>query len=278
SRIVEELYGPKVVAQQISLGVDGLNQAIAENGGPAGPDTRLHLDLKGRNPDDGLTDIAYEKGAAFLRTIESAVGRDRFDAYLKGWFQRHMFQPVTSAIFLADLRQHLVKGDRALEQKLMLDQWVYQPGIPANMVKPDPQAFAEVDRAVAAFAGAPDAGAWTRWNTDERLRFLNKLPRKLPKAQLDALNAAFGLNATRNMEVRFAWLDLAVANRYDPALPSLEEFLLGNGRGKFVKPLIKALAADSSWGRPIAVRIYAKSRTLYHPLVTRELNELKLGG
>ena len=27
-----------------------------------------------------------------------------------------MFQPVTSAIFLADLRQHLVKGDPALDE------------------------------------------------------------------------------------------------------------------------------------------------------------------
>ena len=80
------------------------------------------------------------------------------------------------------------------------------------------------------------------------------------------------------MEVRFAWLDLAVGNRYDPALPSLEEFLLSNGRGKFVKPLIKALASDAQWGRPIAVRIYAKSRLLYHPLVTRDLDVLKLGG
>ena len=174
-RVVEELYGPKVAAQQVALGVDALNKAVAENGGPTGPDTRLHLDATGRSPDDVSSDIAYEKGAAFLRTIEATVGRDRFDAYLKGWFERHMFQPVTSAMFLADLRQHLVKGDQALEQKLMLDQWVYQPGIPANMVRPDPEAFAEVDRGNAAFAGgaAPDTAAWARWTTDERLRFLN---------------------------------------------------------------------------------------------------------
>jgi len=279
-RIVEELYGPKVAAQQVALGVDALNKAIKDNGGPSGPDTRLHLDLSGRDPGDGLTDIAYEKGAALLRTIEAAVGRDRFDAYLKGWFERHMFQPVTSAIFLADIRQHLIKSDKALERKLMLDRWVYQPGIPPNMVKPDPKAFAEVDRAVAAFVrgGAPDATTWSRWTTDERLRFLNTLPRKLPKARLDALSGAFRLNDARNMEVRFAWLDLAVANRYDPAVPSLEQFLTSQGRRKFVRPLIKALAADSSWGRPIAARIYARARPLYHPIVVRELDELKLGG
>ena len=85
-----------------------------------------------------LSDIAYEKGAAFLRTIEANVGRERFDAWLKGWFERHAFQPVTSAIFLADIRQNLIKGDKELEDKLMLDRWVYQPGIPSNMVRPPP--------------------------------------------------------------------------------------------------------------------------------------------
>ena len=277
-RIVEQLYGPKVAAQQVALGVDALGKAVKENGGPAGPDTRLHLDLKGRNPDDGATDIAYEKGAGLLRTIEAAVGRERFDAWFRGWISRHPFRPVTSAIFLADLRQHLIKGDQSLEAKLMLDRWVYQPGVPANMVKPDPAAFAEVDRAVAAFVrgGAADLPAWSRWTTDERLRFLNKLPRKLLKARLDALSEGFQLNSARNLEVRFAWLELAVASRYDPAIPSLEQFLTSQGRRKFVRPLIKALAADSAWGRPIAARIYPRARSLYHPMITRELDELKL--
>ena len=112
--------------------------------------------------------------------------------------------------------------------------------------------------------GAPPQ-AWARWITDERLRFLNRLPRKLPKARLDALQSAFGLNDTTNMEVRFAWLDLAVANRYDPAVPSLEHFLTSQGRGKFVRPLFKALAKDPQWGKPIAKRIYAAGAAALSP-------------
>ena len=162
----------------------------------------------------------------------------------------------------------------------MIDRWVYQPGLPPNMVQPDPKAFAEVDSAVAAFArgGAPDKAKWDQWTTDERLRFLNKLPRSLPKARLDALNSTFGLNTIGNMELRFAWLDLAVRNRYDPAVGSLEQFLTVQGRRKFVRPLITALAEDETWGRPIAARIYAKARPGYHPMTTRDLDELNLGG
>ena len=182
---------------------------------------------------------------------------------------------LSSAMLLTDIRQNLVKGDAALEQTLMLDRWVDQPGIPPNMVRPPASTFAEQDKAAADFAGgAAPPQAWPRWITDERLRFLNRLPRTLPKARLDALQSAFGLNDTRNMEVRFAWLDLAVGNHYDPAVPSLEQFLISQGRGKFVRPLFKALAKDSSWGKPIAKRVYAKARPLYHPLVTRDLDKL----
>ncbi len=275
-RIVEEVYGPKMATQQVALGIDAQDKAVLEAGGPASPDSRLHLDLKGRHPDDGLTDIAYEKGAAFLRAIEANVGRERFDAWLKGWFDRHRFQPVTSALFLADLRANLIKGDKPLEARLKLDEWVYQPGIPANAVKADPQAFAAVDAASAAFASgaAPDVAAWNSYNTDERLRFLNRLPRTLDKARLDALATTFALGSTTNNEVLFAWLDLATRNRYDPAVPALTAFLTSVGRGKFVRPLYKTLYADTAWGRPIAVRLYAQARPMYHPLVTRDVDKM----
>ena len=277
-RIVEQVYGPKVAAQQVALGLDAMNRAIEEVGGPSSPDTRLHIDLKGRHPDDGLTDIAYEKGAAFLRTIETIVGRERFDEWLKGWFRRHQFEPVTTSIFLADIRQHLVKGDHALEQKLMLDQWVYEPGIPANIAKADPQAFAAVDAAVEAFKNGklPDAAAWGSWTTDERLRFLTKIDRKQPTERLAALDRAFSLSRAGNSELRFAFLTLAVANRYDAAVPALEEFLTMQGRRKFVKPLITSLAEDKEWGRPIAARVYRKARAGYHPVTIRDLDKLGL--
>jgi aminopeptidase N len=278
-RIVEELYGKKAAEEHAALSIDAMNKAVAEAGGPTSPDTRLHLDLKGRHPDEGLSDISYEKGAEFLRTVEAIVGRDRFDTWLKGWFDRHAFQPVTSAMFLADIRANLVNGDKALEDKLMLDRWVYQPGIPSNMVRPPAGTFSEQDKAAAVFAKvAARPQSWGEWNTEERLRFLNRLPRKLGKGYLDELNRGLGLNDASNMEIRFAWLDLAVSNRYDPAVPSLEQFLTSQGRGKFVKPLITALARDSSWGKPIAKRIYAQARPLYHPIVTRDLDKLGLEG
>jgi leukotriene-A4 hydrolase len=52
-------------------------------------------------------------------------------------------------------------------------------------------------------------------------------------------------------------------------VPSLEAFLTEQGRRKFVAPLFKDLMAQGDWGRPIAKRLYAKTRPLYHA-VTRQ--------
>jgi hypothetical protein len=110
------------------------------------------------------------------------------------------------------------------------------------------------------------------------LRFLTRIDKKQSPERLAALDKALGLASAGNNEVRFAFLTLAVAARYDPAVPALEEFLLVQGRRKFVKPLITALAEDQQWGRPIAARVYAKARPLYHPVTVRDLDKLGLIG
>ena len=90
---------------------------------------------------------------------------------------------------------------------------------------------------------------------------------------LEVVEIPASLRGTVAPGVRF----LAVANRYQPAVPSLEQFLTMQGRRKFVRPLIEALAKDSQWGRPIAARIYARARAGYHPITTRDLDKLGLG-
>jgi len=266
NRIMEAIYGRERAAQEAALAWDSMEDAFAEVGRDS-PRTRLRGD---GGPDDGVTGIVYDKGAIFLRTIEAIVGRERFDAWLRSYFDRHAFAPMTSARFLADLRAHLVRGDEELERRLMLDRWVYQPGLPDNVARPDPAAFAEVDRAVQAFrsgGGARDV-PFGGWNTAERLRFLDALPRELPQPRLVELDRAFGLTRSANAEILFAWLQLALANRYQPAVPAAERFLAAMGRRKFVAPLFETLVGEGEWGRPIAERVYRRVRPTYHAVTT----------
>ncbi len=274
NRIMEAVYGVDQATMLADLAWDDLQAEIANLGGSAAADTRLHIDLTGRNPDDGMTDIPYDKGATLLRTLEAAVGHDRWDAYLRGYFDRYAFAPQTSAGFLEDLRANLIKDDASLEASLKLDEWVYGTGLPGNAVHLKSSALARADAAAVDFAAGTFKADVSAWTTSERVRFLNKLPRKLSVARLTALQELLNLNQQGNSEVRFAWLKLAVANRYEPAAANLEQFLTSMGRRKFVAPLFTDLMAQGAWGKAHAERIYAVARPGYHSVTTGTVDKL----
>ncbi|MCC2977414.1 M1 family metallopeptidase [Sphingomonas sp. PL-96] len=268
NRIDEKLYGKERAATLADLSWDDLQRDLKE----AKPEqTRLHGD-----PEGTYGQLDYTKGSTFLRTIEVTVGREAWDAYLRSYFDRHAFQPQTSANFLKDLRANLIKGDAALEQKLQLDAWVYQPGLPSNAVHVKSATLAKIDQLLERVnAGAPiasvDAGGWS---TQEWLRFLNGLPRRQTPARLAELDRTFGLSQSTNAYVRSAWLVLAIQNRYQPAVASTEQFLPSVGRGLLIMPVYRALKEQSDWGMPIARRTFAKARTGYHPVTAAAIEQL----
>ncbi|MFS0773880.1 M1 family metallopeptidase [Sphingomonas sp. 1P08PE] len=274
NRIMERLYGQRRAAMEADLAWTDMQAAVAAAGGPASPDTKLHLDLAAsRDPDDGMTQIAYDKGATFLRTIESVVGRARWDAYLRGYFDRHAFQPQTSAGFLKDLRANLLKAGEA--ERIGVDVWVYRPGIPANAVHVRSDAFPAIDAAAKAYAaGGPVAAVPGDVTTQEYVRFITQLPRSLPTERLAALDRRFRWTDTGNAEIRFVWLALTLANRYPPATASAEQFLTAQGRRKFVAPLFEQLWGQGDWGRNLARRIYARSRPGYHAVTSTTVDRI----
>ena len=84
-RIGEEIFGKKEAEMQDVLTRKDLDDNIAEYGS-TNPDTRLKVSLTNRNPDDGISQIPYVKGYNFLKVIEAAVGREKFDPFIKNYF------------------------------------------------------------------------------------------------------------------------------------------------------------------------------------------------
>lgn len=272
SRIMEELRGKRYSDMLRVLGRQDLEKAVANAGGPGSPDTRLHLDLKGRDPDEATGDIAYEKGAAFLETVESVVGRPRLDAFLRDYFNHYAFQPMSSDRMLAYMQQKLLRGDEA--ERINVHAWVYESGIPANIPAVKSEAFAAVDQAVSAWKNGAAASTLSTksWSTHEWLHFLRALPDTIAAARLADLDRTFGLSRSGNSEILFEWLKLAIHNRYEPAFPALEHYLTSQGRRKLVAPLYAELA-KSDWGKAMAIRIYRVARPTYHSVAVNTIDK-----
>ena len=273
-RINEALYGPERAAM---LEVHGSHQLAAEieRLGADSPDTALHLDLAGRDPAVAVTAIPYVKGAAFLRLIEQEVGRERFDRYLRAWFERYAFRSVSAEVFIGDIRVNLLRNDAEMEDRIGIAQWIYEPGLPANAPRPSSATLAHIEAQASDFAeGAPaQTLEASGWSPQEWRHLLSVLPRGLASERLRELDEAFRLSDVKNSEVLFAWLRLAMRGRYAPVLPALERFLTAQGRGKYVKPLYQALA-ETEWGSREARRIYQRARPLYHATLTASLDPL----
>jgi aminopeptidase N len=274
NRIMEALYGKERAAMYNDLDWDDMMRDIADAGGPTAATTRLHGD-----PGATAGQLDYFKGSNFLRMIEHTVGRERWDAYLTSYFNRHAFQPQTTAGFLDDLRANLIKGDCALELRLQLDRWAYAAGLPDNAVHIKSATLALVDKKLAAFnAGGPASAVHPEgWSTQEWLRFLNGIPRQQTPARLRELDETLGLSQSGNAYVQSAWLELAIANRYEPALPTLRRYVSSIGRGLLIYPLYKGLMQQGEWGAAIARDIYKPAKPTYHPTTAAEIEQI-IGG
>lgn len=273
-RIMEAIRGRDYADMLAVLGRQDLEATVADLGDTAA-DTHLFLDLDGRDPDDGMTDIAYEKGYFFLRAIEEAVGRERFDPFLRKWFDENAFSSETTDSFLAYLDQALLADDPALAEKVATSAWVYGPGLPDRGNTLQAEAFVRVDDALGTFLdGAPPTELTTDgWSTHEWLHFLRGLPDDLSNEQMAALDQAFGLTASGNSEILHAWLHHVIASGYEPGYERLRTFLEGVGRRKFLKPLYERLAGTEE-GKAMARDIYARARPGYHTVASATIDEI----
>lgn len=274
-RIMEKLYGRDYSEMLASLAIDDLKEEVnrMEAEGKAG-DTKLKLSLEGRNPDDGVTSIAYDKGYLFLRNIEEAVGRKKFDNFLKNYFDRNAFQVMTTESFLEELDKYLLKNDTAVTIA-QAKGWIYKPGIPGSASMPTSDRFAVVERQMQAFleGKAPEGLATGEWSSHEWLHFIRSLPDNATTEQMKALDETFKFTKSGNSEILAAWLVKAIAHDYKPAYDRLEGFLVNTGRRKFLTPLYSELLKTEE-GTEMARKIYKRARPNYHYVATNTIDEM----
>jgi leukotriene-A4 hydrolase len=264
-RIMEELYGVDYERMLAVLGKIDLERDFKDLGGPESRATWLYQDLAGRDPDEGATEVPYEKGRLFLQMLEQAYGRPKWDQFLRGYFDHFAFQSMTTKEFLQYLDEHLVKSGGVAPASLQISAWVYGPGLPSNAPEFHSKALEQVkSQADAWLAGKPVAQIDTKgWTTQHWLYFLRCLPERMTRGQMAGLDSSFRFSETGNSEILNEWLMHVVDAQYQPAYPALERFLLSQGRRKFLKPLYTKLAATPQ-GLKFAREIYQRARPTYH--------------
>ncbi|MEJ7806995.1 MAG: M1 family metallopeptidase [Telluria sp.] len=273
TRILESLYGPEVAEMNLQVeqeeaitslaGIDSARQALM---------TRDADTSSAAYADDGLI---YPKGAWLLRTLEQRAGRAVFDPFLRGWFDQHAFQSVTTEQFVDYLRKNLLARHPKVMSDAELEEWLYAPGIPASAPRATSKRLAALDAARTAWLKGelPTAKLDTKnWKAIEWVKFLNDIDNKASVAQLKELDQAFGLGKSGNAEIAFRFYRASIHAGYRDIRTPLGAFLMSVGRQKFVVPLYTALGAkpeDKAW----ADAVYKKARERYHPLTQKNVDK-----
>jgi aminopeptidase N len=264
-RITEALYGKSLADEEALLSARALQKEIGKM--PANSQ-KLAPDPRGVGADDSLSDVAYDKGSWFLRTLEQRYGREHFDAYLKSYFDHFAFQSITTEQMLAFLKPNLVEKYPGRMSWDEVKAWVYGEGIPKDAPLPDSPRFNAIDQERTDFlAGslAADKLDAKGWNTQEWMYFLDRLPDVAPLGKLQQLDAAWHLTGTPNAEIGMRWYSHAIAAGDKAAWPAAAEHMTRIGRLYLTTPLYTAFVKTPE-GLAYAEQVYAKAKAGYHPL------------
>lgn len=275
-RIMEKLYGKDYSEMLAALSYADLQATITEltNDGMA-EDTKLKLNLVNRNPDDGVTDIAYNKGYFFLRSIEEQFGREKFDAFLKDYFKDQAFKVMTTEAFIPYIRSYYQNKFNISLDDSLFEKWIFTVGLPEDCPKPQSLAFEKIDKALYSLLTTDELPSNTtqQWTTHEWLHLLNSLPSGLSREQMVRLDQLGKFTQSGNAEILCAWLVQAVRHNYEPAYGKLESFLVNTGRRKFLSPIYQELLKSEA-GKQRALAIYERARPNYHFVATNTFDAM----
>lgn len=272
-RIGEEVFGESEAKMQDVLSRKVLKDNVEELGKDS-PDTRLKIDLTGKNPDEGLSDIPYEKGYAFLQTIEAAVGRKQFDTFLTNYFNDHAFQSINTEAFVAYTNKKLIKSDKSLANKIKLDDWIYKPGIPSNIITPVSEDFNAINAIQKTWRKTGIKGLSRKIkSTNEKQHFIDNLPNDLTVKEMTEIDKEWNFTNGGNFVVKRQWFIIAIQHQYKVAYPVIENFLTSYSRTYSLTPLYKEMIKTPE-GKVWAKQIYAKAKPGYHATTVVAIEQL----
>jgi len=265
NRIMEELYGKEKADILAFIEFQELQHELKVISSSEFPeDTQLKLDLKGRDPDAGMTSIAYVKGAFFLKTLENYVGRLKFDQFMKKYFNEYAFKTLTTQDFESFLNRNLLLPNKV---EFNTKQWLYNPGLPSNCIKLNPPRFKKMQQLASDFyngiKGLNSNLKRQDFLTQEWQVFIRALPAQIDTSLLIKIDQQLEFKSCGNSEIMTEWYVLAIKNNYKGVREEMYKFLTKVGRRKYIEPIYNALVQkeeDREW----AIKTFEVAKSNYH--------------
>jgi leukotriene-A4 hydrolase len=263
TKLLELLYGQQRASMEAVADLQSLRRDLTVL---PPKDQVLTADLRGRDPKLALGAVSREKGRLFVNFLEAKFGGERFDAFVRGYFDHFAFKNIGTPEFNNYLDENLLQRFPGIVTREQVLAWEDESGVPADAVFPASSGFEPIDAARSAWLSGklPSKKFGLDWTSLEWRYFLDNMPATLSANQLGDLDKAYGLTRSQNAEIESSWLVSAVRSQYQPAFTRLEEYLKTVGRAQLIVPLYSELNKTPS-GAAWAKRVFPKARPTYHP-------------
>ncbi|XP_069682260.1 leukotriene A-4 hydrolase isoform X2 [Periplaneta americana] len=272
-KILAKMHGEKARQFAAIGGLKDLKDAIAALG-ENNPLTCLVPDLKGVDPDDAFSNVPYEKGHTLLFHLEElAGGPEAFDPFLRAYINKFKYKSIDTDDFKNFLYEYFPNNTKL--KAVDWNEWLFKPGMPPIIPKYD-TSLEEVCTDLCM--------KWLQWDAEAECscpfkaediknmssrqvqEYLAQLleNKPLPLKKLQAMEDTYKFNSVINSEIRFRWLRLCIKGKWKEQVDRALEFVVEQGRMKFVRPIYRDLYAwEEVRDKAIAVFKANKSKMMY---------------
>ncbi|KOS20126.1 Leukotriene A-4 hydrolase -like protein [Escovopsis weberi] len=269
-RIGAALHGPSLFDFSAIIGWKALEDSV-DRYGKDHEYTKLIISHDNVDPEDVYSTVAYEKGFHFLYFLDRLVGRDNFDKFIPHYFNTWAEKSLDSFEFKATFMDFFNGlGVEEITKRIATidwDSWFYTPGLPP---KPDfdttlaKQCYELAEKWESqSFEPRPEDVA--DFTSNQKIVFLEKLQQSdtmtIERSRL--LGEVYDLLNTKNVELKFAYLLIALKVDDASQYAATTELLGQVGRMKFVRPLYRCL---NRVARALALETFEKNKDFYHPI------------
>ena len=198
----------------------------------------IHPVLQGDNPDNAFTTVPYEKGFQLLTYLESLVGEDNFQQFLRIYFNKYAQQSITSIEVRETWEQFIRDNFIGVEVNRILssvdwEEWLYKTTFPVDFdfttdLSREAVTLAENYIKLGGASTPDDRDKYDKFDSNLKTIFYSTLLSQNTTVTLDILKKIdedLGATADPNPEVKQRWLPLCLMLKYDVAYDAAHTFI-----------------------------------------------------
>lgn len=247
----------------------------------------LHPTMKGDSPDSSFSEVPYEKGFQLLTYLESFVGADLFQIFLRSYILKYS----QTSIIADDLRRSWedfvqdnfdAPNTNRILGSINWDAWLYTPGLPptntldfSTPASNEAAALADEYIKLAGDSSPTDYQKFNNYYSNLKVIFLERLTERITEVSIPMLTKIdqdYNLTTTLDPEVKQRWFPLGIRLNYDAVTEPAHTFISSQGRMKYLNPIYLALKENGKLD--IATTWLNENINFYHPMAVVSVKKI----